>query len=58
MGNEMSGQMVADDTPPETLEKRDIASVAKYITSGRARKIAIMVGEPKHWSRTYLIRFW
>ncbi|KAI9799106.1 MAG: hypothetical protein M1825_004873 [Sarcosagium campestre] len=43
MGQESSSP-IDEDTPPQTLEKRDIESVARYIKDGRARRIAVMVG--------------
>lgn len=44
MGNEESKQMVEDHVRPSTLEKRDLASVAKLIKDGRAKKIVVMTG--------------
>ncbi|KAI9800136.1 MAG: Sir2 histone deacetylase Hst2 [Piccolia ochrophora] len=43
MGQEASTP-IDEATPPQTLEKRDLASVAHYIQTGRAKKIAVMVG--------------
>lgn len=42
MGQEES-RLVDENTPPRALKKRDVASVAEYINSGRARRIVVMV---------------
>lgn len=42
MGQEES-KPIDESTPPRTLEKRDVASVAKYINEGRAKRIVVMV---------------
>ena len=44
MGNE-SSTPVGDDVPPCTLESRTLDALAKYIKSGRAKKIVVMVGD-------------
>lgn len=43
MGQEES-KPVDESTPPQTLEKRDLASVAKYIKNGQAKRIVVMTG--------------
>ena len=47
MGQETSSP-IDEHTPPQTLEKRDVASVAKYIKDGRAKRIVVMVGPSVH----------
>lgn len=42
MGQEES-KPIDESTPPQTLEKRDVASVAKYINEGKAKRIVVMV---------------
>ena len=42
MGQEES-RLVDENTPPQSLKKRDIQSVAEYINSGRAKRIVAMV---------------
>ena len=42
MGQEES-RLVDDNTPPQSLKRRDIQSVAEYINSGRAKQIVAMV---------------
>lgn len=44
MGNEESTQMVDDHVSPQTLRKRDLASIAKLIKDGDAKKIVVMTG--------------
>ena len=44
MGQDLS-QVVDDDTPPETLEARDVASVAKYIKERPVKNVVIMVSK-------------
>ncbi|KAI9673928.1 MAG: Sir2 histone deacetylase Hst2 [Caeruleum heppii] len=43
MGQEAS-TLVDEKTPPQTLEKRDVASISKYIKSDRVRRIVVMTG--------------
>ncbi|KAK9776384.1 putative NAD-dependent protein deacetylase hst2-1 [Seiridium cardinale] len=43
MGNENS-TVVDDDAPTQTLESRDIQSVAKLIREGRTKRIVVMTG--------------
>jgi hypothetical protein len=43
MGNENS-TIISDDEPTKTLERRDLASVAKLIKEGRAKRIVVMTG--------------
>lgn len=43
MGNEAS-TLVDENTPPQTLEARNIESVAKYIREKNVRHIVVMVG--------------
>ncbi|ETS78414.1 NAD-dependent protein deacetylase hst2-1 [Pestalotiopsis fici W106-1] len=43
MGNENS-TVIADDEPTQTLERRDLSSVAKLIKDGRAKRIVVMTG--------------
>ncbi|KAH6646045.1 DHS-like NAD/FAD-binding domain-containing protein, partial [Truncatella angustata] len=43
MGNENSS-IVGDDTPPQTLESRDLRSVAKLIKDGRIKRVVVMTG--------------
>jgi NAD-dependent histone deacetylase SIR2 len=43
MGNEASS-VVDDDTPPSTLDRRDLPSLAKYIRDKNVRRIVVMVG--------------
>ena len=42
MGQEQSSP-IDDSTPPQTLEKRSVDSIAKYIKEGRAKNIVVMV---------------
>ncbi|KAK0668548.1 NAD-dependent protein deacetylase hst2-1 [Cercophora samala] len=42
MGQDHS--IIDEDTPPKTLSSRTLSSVAKYILSGRARRIVVMTG--------------
>ena len=42
MGNE-SSSMVDESTPPTTLKKRDVASVAKYIFEKDVQRIVVLV---------------
>jgi len=44
MGNQSSMPLVDDDTPPQTLERRDIESVADYIKGGNVRQIVVLTG--------------
>lgn len=43
MGNENS-TLVSEDAPTQTLESRDLKSVAKLIKDGRVRRIIVMTG--------------
>lgn len=43
MGNDNSS-ILDDNTQPSTLSSRDVDGVARYITSGRAKKIVLMTG--------------
>ena len=42
MGQEQSSP-IDESTPPQTLKARSVEAVAKYILSGRAEKIVVMV---------------
>lgn len=44
MGQDVSSQALFDPSiPPEVLARRDLASVAEYILSGRCRRVVFMV---------------
>ncbi|KAI9833099.1 MAG: hypothetical protein M1826_000466 [Phylliscum demangeonii] len=43
MGQDQSTQL-DETTPTQTLQRRDLASVAKYIKSGRGRRIVVLAG--------------
>ena len=38
-----SSTLVDDNTPPETLQARNVDAVAKYINNGRKKRIVVMV---------------
>ena len=42
MGQEQS-TAIDESTPPRRLDDRSLASIAKYIRDGKARKIVVMV---------------
>lgn len=42
MGQE-SSSLVDDATPPQTLKARTVEELAKYINSGRCRRVVVMV---------------
>jgi hypothetical protein len=42
MGNE-SSTIIDEDTPPQTLEHRNLESIAKYILEKNVRRIVVMV---------------
>lgn len=44
MGQEQS-MPIDESIPPQTLKARSVDAVAKYILSGRAKKIVVMVGK-------------
>lgn len=43
MGNDES-KLVDESTPPQSLDRRDLNSLAKYITSGHTRRVVVMSG--------------
>ena len=45
MGNTTSLPLVDEDTPAQTLERRDIQSVAKYIKNNNVRRIVVLVSD-------------
>ncbi|KAI0475870.1 SIR2 family histone deacetylase [Xylariaceae sp. FL0804] len=44
MGQEVSSEVVSDDTPTETLSERSLAAIADYIKQGRAKRIVVLTG--------------
>ncbi|RYO93063.1 hypothetical protein DL764_008035 [Monosporascus ibericus] len=44
MGQQSSRELIDDDTPPQTLEDRSLAAVAKHIKDGRVRRIVVLTG--------------
>ncbi len=42
MGQEASSP-ISENTPPLTLRSRTVESVAEYVTSGRAKRIVVLV---------------
>jgi NAD+-dependent protein deacetylase SIR2 len=56
MGNETSSMTaVADDTPPQVLERRDVQSVAKYVNQRGVRRIIVMVGRWLFFSFLFIL---
>src|SRR5437667_2146407 len=51
MGNQSSLPLVDDVTPPQTLERRDIESVAEYIKGSNVPRIVVLVRKPVHDTR-------
>ncbi len=48
MGQEQSNILVDDDTPPLTLQRRNVESVASYVKSGKVKRVVVMVCRITH----------